>query len=328
MHKMTLLYTIALVFAQCSLNIIYVAQASLVPDVCTEAIGKASGLVAIMQCTGNVLGMLVFVVWSFPIQAAYLLFGLFVLSVAVVVCLTVEEESTLERPEKPLTQFAILNTFRMRLHGTERDFVWVLMGRMFYYAATAIQTFVYYYFRDLLLEPAEDIIRQNVGILVIIAMAVGLLVTYPAGQFSDKYGRKIFIYVACLGMALVYMGYIFAPLLGPRNGLYVVWALGGCFGAGTGCYLAVDYAMALDCMPKGANARGSSEALGLWGISSFIGSALGPLITGIILELAGQGQTASGMGGYSFRGYAAILLMGIAFCTLSGFVTSFIARAK
>lgn len=324
---MTITYAVALICAQSSLNVIYVAQASMVPDSCTEAIGRASGMIAIMQCLGNFLGMLLFVVWSFSIQDSYLLFAFLIVSVTTMVCLAVDEEPTLDHPERPVTPFAMVNTFRMRLTGSEKDFFWVLIGRLFYYAATAIQTFVYYYLRDLLLEPSESTIRENVGILVIVATAVGILVTYPAGQLSDRYGRKLFIYVACITMAVVYMGYIIAPALGPSNGLHLVWALGGVFGAGSGCYLAVDYALALDCLPKGTNARGSSEALGLWGISSFIGSAIGPLITGILLELGGQGSS-DGVGHYLYRGYFAILVMGIIFCILSGSVTSFIVKAK
>jgi len=63
--------------------------------------------------------------------------------------------------------------------------------------------------------------------------------------------------------------------------------------------------LALDCLPE--KHRGSSEALGLWGIAGFIGTSLGPMVGGVVLEAAG----GWGHGGhYGYHGYVILLLTG------------------
>merc|ERR1719473_1768958 len=103
----------------------------------------------------------------------------------------------------------------------------------------------------------------------------------------------------------------------------MVYVTAGLYGIGSGCYLAVDYALALDCLPPG---RGSSELLGLWGIASFLGSSFGPMVGGALLEVGHvdkekllDGKFASA--NYSFTGYAAMLSFGIFMSFLAGWVT-------
>ena len=43
------------------------------------------------------------------------------------------------------------------------------------------------------------------------------------------------------------------------------------YGVGNGCYLSVDYALALDCLP---NAETVGQDLGIWGIAAFVGTAV------------------------------------------------------
>ncbi|CAE7881338.1 unnamed protein product [Symbiodinium microadriaticum] len=61
------------------------------------------------------------------------------------------------------------------------------------------------------------------------------------------------------------------------------------YGIGSGAYLSVDYALALDCLPKGKTA---AEALGLWGVIGFLGSTMGPVIGGVLLSFS---QPAGGL---------------------------------
>ena len=65
-----------------------------------------------------------------------------------------------------------------------------------------------------------------------------------AAPVADRTGRKPAIYAAVTVMALVYIGYCFVDTYE-----WVV-LLGVLYGAGNGVYIAVDYALAVDCLPS------------------------------------------------------------------------------
>jgi len=93
-----------------------------------------------------------------------------------------------------------------------------------------------------------------------------------------------------------------------------------CYGVGSGAYLSVDYALALDCLPKGKTA---GEALGLWGVAGFIGSAGGPLLGGMLL-VVGRMRSEFSEEAYSFLGYS--LVMFFLGCLMNGASAVFTAK--
>ena len=120
------------------------------------------------------------------------------------------------------------------------------------------------------------------------------------------------IYLSCMFMVCTFILYILAPLV-PSLSWPAVVAAAVFYGIGSGAYLSVDYALALDCLPEG---KTSAEALGLWGVVGFFGSTLGPILGGYLLSLAQGAKVAvsdkvsdSTTGSYPFRGYALIMLV-------------------
>mmetsp|Transcript_51037 Transcript_51037/g.158070 ORF Transcript_51037/g.158070 Transcript_51037/m.158070 type:complete len:459 (+) Transcript_51037:102-1478(+) len=323
MHRWPGIFFVALFSSQTALNIIDSAQRSIVPDFYREKMGEVSGVVSSLQLGGNLFGML-YIMCSAEsdFHLTYSIYLVMLSLTAAVVCLTTHETPTDQDEPRPLTWNDIRNSFWIDLDG-DRDFFWVFLGRTFFYMATAVQTFIYYYLRDLMGANTEAVIRWRLGILALIATVVGLCATYPLGKVSDKVGRKILVYVACIAMGVAYAGYNLCPFIGPDYGMAMVYVLGGLYGLGLGGYLSVDYALAIDCLPD--KHKGSSEALGLWGIAGFIGSSFGPLLGGILLEaLGGWGKG----GHYGYPGYLLLLLLGSLFCLISASVTSFIRKAR
>merc|ERR1719160_1662650 len=151
----------------------------------------------------------------------------------------------------------------------DRDFFWVWVGRTMYYMCTSMQVFLYFYFRDVMQAQEESLTRWRLGLLVLIAMLVGLCTALPAGYISEWIGRKPVVYFSTCSMAVAYMIFAFAPFFGPEVGLQIVYCGAGLFyGMGSGAFQSVDYALALDVLPKGdggSRVKGSSEALGTWG---------------------------------------------------------------
>lgn len=322
-HKMKRLFFLALFCSQASLNVVDSAQRSIVPDFQRQNMGEVSGVVSTLQLGGNLFGMFYILCSSEDdFHLTYMVYLVMLSSAGALVCYMTKERPTHEDPPQPLTLEAVRKSFWIDLEG-DRDFFWVFMGRTFFYMASAVQTFIYYYLRDLMLIERESVIRWKLGILALIATTVGLVATYPLGKISDRVGRKILVYLACLAMGLSYALYIVCPFFGPHYGMAMVYFLGGLYGLGLGCYLSVDYALAIDCLPE--KHKGSSEALGLWGIAGFIGTSFGPLLGGLLLESIG----GWGKGGhYDFSGYVLLLSLGSLCCLLSAVVTSFIVKSK
>ena len=164
---------------------------------------------------------------------------------------------------------------------------------------------MYYYFRDMLHVEDEARCKRVIGFLAILMQCVGMITSIPLGKLSNRLGRKPMIYISCMFMVCTFLLYVLAPLV-PSLAWPVVVAAAVFYGVGSGAYLSVDYALALDCLPEG---KTSAEALGLWGVVGFFGSTLGPVLGGYLLSFTQTKDEAGGSGGsYPFVGYASIML--------------------
>ena len=61
--------------------------------------------------------------------------------------------------------------------------------------------------------------------------------------------------------------------------------LGFVWGVMNGCFVAVDFAIAIDTLPDKQEA---AKFLGVWGVSAFVGTTLGPITGGLALYFLGQ----------------------------------------
>merc|ERR1719213_1057369 len=57
------------------------------------------------------------------------------------------------------------------------------------------------------------------------------------------------------------------------------------YGAGQGCYLSADLALAIGTMPDPNEA---SRYMGLWGLSAFIGGGTGSIMASVLMEVFGR----------------------------------------
>jgi MFS family permease len=124
---------------------------------------------------------------------------------------------------------------------------------------------------------------QWVSDAYIIPMAATIL---SAGVFGDLHGRRR---VYLMGMALTAVGATIAALGGALDGrgaLHVLWLGQAITGAGGGLMLPTTLALIAHAVPD-LRARGRFVAL--WSTGLVLGLALGPLVSGLILEHAGWG---------------------------------------
>jgi MFS family permease len=199
----------------------------------------------------------------------------------------------------------------------------VFVSRTFYYMAVSVQIYILYYLRDTMKDPEiSNNAQKYTAILCVLSQGSSGVVACVAGSWCDGFGRKPLIYLSCVAIALVYVGYCFI------DSYTWVLVLGVFYGASNGVYLAVDYALAVECLP---NADDHAKDLALWGIAAFLGTMFGPCISGPLLSFVGQqldpstGQISSH---YSFRGYMALMITGVVYSLLCGVVVTRVSRGN
>lgn len=340
-------YLFFLFSAEVALNVVYSAQCGIPADLQARqrernqedddgAKGIVSGYIALHSFMGSIaaMGMIYFtrtnaVQVEYPIYIAALAIACFI------VCTSVKEESSEHLGKAGLSSLSwqeLANAFTIDLEQ-DLDFFWVCAGRCFYYISTSSVVFLYYYIRDMIKVGSESAVRSHLASLVVFAQLIGAICSVPCSHLSNKVGRKVVIYAANMLMAMTFVLYSIAPQCGDLA-WSVVLAAGFCFGVGSGAYLSVDYALALDCMPAG---KTPAEAFGLWGVAGFIGSTVGPLVGGLLLSATLPGGPLddgdvhlkrSSMPGhaveeYPYIGYVAVLLItGSAMNAVVAFFTS------
>jgi hypothetical protein len=107
-----------------------------------------------------------------------------------------------------------------------------------------------------------------------------------AGVFGDLHGRRR---VYLIGMALTVLGAVVAGLAGTLDGesaLHVLWAGQAVSGAGAGLLLPTTLALIAHAVP---DLRDRARFVAMWATGLVLGLAVGPLLSGVILDHAGWG---------------------------------------
>jgi MFS family permease len=167
----------------------------------------------------------------------------------------------------------------------ERSFVFLVLSRLMFFAGinTLLAWFVIFLDRTVLVKPDEQGILYPATQVVVAIVTAGA--TIPSARISDRIGRKPVIYVACLigGAGLVVMAV--APS-------FLVFLLGAVLlGAASGTFLAVDWALMTDIIPKAASGR----YMGISNIAVAAAGTLAAALVGPIIDVVG-GKAETGDG--------------------------------
>lgn len=256
--------------------------AGLVPDLVPERqVGIASGLMGLMITVGLVGGYLV-------MMSGYLLeedFTLPMLALGLLVGLT-GIGSFLWIPKGPAAKSRAGRTWprvALETFGTdilrERSYVFLLGSRFFILMAIGffMNLNILYLERTFGLQGTEQGTWVLVGLgLSLAATAIG---TIPGARISDRIGRKPVIY----GSALI--GAIGMTIIGLSPNVVVACVGIALVGLGGGAFLAVDWALMTDIIPKASAGR-------YMGLSNVVEATNGPVATsvgGAIMYLVGVG---------------------------------------
>jgi MFS family permease len=179
------------------------------------------------------------------------------------------------------------------LHGLfepfrSRDFSWVFWTRFLVTLGTfTVQSFLLFYMKDVVAGGVEPYSYSFFGLTLaqdaaaatsffVLALLVGaILSSLAAGILSDRYGRKLMVYISGGLQALVVAVFIF------DGNFELAVIMGIIFGLGYGAYQAVDWALASDVLP---NAHDYAKDMGIWHISFTLPQVLAVPIGGVLLD--------------------------------------------
>jgi MFS family permease len=251
--------------------------AGLIPDVVpADQRGTASGWLALMTAVGFLLG---------AIAAGRLLVGenyhpiYNTIAVVLLVFLAItlwrvrEARPTADPGRFDLRRFAS----SLLLRGPEyRNFYFVLFTRaLVMMGIYSVFTFFQFFLRDVI--RTENAVLQT-SYLIAIIIATGIPSSLVAGRLSDRHGRKPLVYASGGLMALMSIVFI---VVGYFPSLQFMFCVGAVFGLGYGAYQAVDWALAIDVLPKGESA---AKDMGIWHVSLVLPQIFAPALTGITLS--------------------------------------------
>jgi MFS family permease len=247
-----------------------------VPDLVAEPqVGMASGMVGLMQILGNVTGFLLV-----SLSVAFNAMPLSLAGVALVELVTMASVirkvgnglPPRDRMGKAWTTIAreAWATDILR----ERSYMWLLLSRLLFLTGGAllVNFVVIYLGRAFGMNKADaNAMYVTVLIVVIVANALAIL---PSSRLSDRIGRKAVIYgasvVGALGVAIL--------ALAPSVPVALVGA--ALFGASNGTFLAVDWALMTDIIPRASAGR----YMGMSNVATQSATPIALAVGGLVLD--------------------------------------------
>jgi len=286
------------------------AYAGVIPDVVPNPeFGRASGFLAAMNQAGGLAGVLTTsvlagmhqLVWAYAVIGAITVLTM----IPALVASRGEGMTRIARgPSVPL--LASARNFLAPLWSG--DFGWVIFTRLMVTAAiTIVAYFLSPFFHDIVRVGNADQFTSNwLGIVFVAAIPFGI----TGGVISDRFGRKIFVYLSGAAQSLVAI--VFIVLYPPQIPLVI--ALGLVYGLGYGLYYAVDWALACDTLTDRSK---SAKDMGLFHVAQTLPQTIAPAIGGFLLDYFNHLSPNSG--------YRAVFASAIVFFVLG---TVFVSRIR
>ena len=162
----------------------------------------------------------------------------------------------------------------------ERSFVFLVWSRFFILGGSAFLIVLSrpYLERALGLVDADDRAIWLLGVTIVVA-ACTAVATMPAARLSERVGRKPVIYAACV-IGAVGMTICAAGAVDPgRSSLGAILV-----GVGGGSFLAVDWALMTDIIPKASSGR----YMGISNVATATNGVVAAFIGGFIVDRAGR----------------------------------------
>ncbi len=247
-----------------------------VPDLVAEPqVGMASGMVGLMQVVGNVTGFLLV-----ALSVTLGVMPLSLVAVALVELVTMASvvlkvgKGMPPRPRHGKSWSTIAREAWATDILRERSYVWLLASRLlFLLAGSLLVNFVLIYLSRAHGMSQDEANSMYIAVLIAV-VGTSMLAILPASRLSDRVGRKPLIFAACAG------GAVGAAIIALTPSIPIAIVGAALFGAANGSFLAVDWALMTDIIPRASAGR-------YMGMSNVATGSAGPLslaIGGIVLD--------------------------------------------
>ena len=253
-----------------------------VPDLVPgPQVGTASALVGLMQVLGVVSG---FIIGSLAVATHDYGLGLVALGVLEVITMLSVVIRVREGPTAKAREGRPWRSIAAEAWGSdilkEHSFLWLVASRLAILMGGSVLTSlaVFYLARSMQLDEKTT---GLVEIPLVALVAVGTVASViPAARLSDRVGRKRVIWTSCaigaVGLSIVAA----APILP------IAFAGALLYGISAGTFLAVDWALMTDIIPKAASGR----YMGLSNVATASAGVLALAVGGTIMDLVGGGD--------------------------------------
>ncbi|MFL5768661.1 MAG: MFS transporter [Chloroflexota bacterium] len=281
-----------------------------VPDlVADQQVGFASAMVGLMQILGNVVGFL-------AVSIAVLIgrIELSIVLVAVVELLTMAAVVLKVEPGRPPKDRAGRSWASIggETWGTdilrERSYVWLLASRFFFLmAGSVLVNLLITYLKQT--HGLDEKAASGVYTIALVLVVLGNLVSIvPSARISDRIGRKPVIYTSCV------IGFVGITLAAVAPGVPIAVIGAALFGASAGTFLAVDWALMTDIIPRASSGR----YMGLSNVATTASTIFAVMTGGLVIDAVntivgvGTGPRAAYLLGAAYYIVAAIALRPVA----------------
>ncbi|WP_288434239.1 MFS transporter [uncultured Deinococcus sp.] len=289
-------YVLGFLLVQFGNNYATAPYSALIPQLVPPAQrGRYSGVMAMLQAGGQLLGAVVALVVTFLALPQAVAFAL--VAVALVVPAVVTMRGVHETPPTPQErrELAAAPALSLRQLFAHQPFLWVFVTRLlFALGQYSVQPFLQYYAADVLGQRNAGT-ATSIMLACIIVGSIGS--AFLGGRLSDRLGRKPVIYVAGGTMAAAAL----LLLIAPNFAVALVLAL--LFGLGFGAFTSVDWALGSDAMPSRSS---YARDMGVWHVA-FTAPQLSSAPQGALLD---WGNARGGNLGYTLVfGIAALFFL-------------------
>ncbi|GAB3598953.1 MFS transporter [Microbacterium tumbae] len=255
------------------------ALTALIADQLSEQRGAASAVVSSAQAVGIVVGVGAVVLLGLGILDSYLLLAVFIAVVGVGTAILLPDpvavETAVRRPRRG--DGAAAAPVRVSGALADRDFRWLLAGRLTVNLGNALGTALLLFF--LLHGIGSSTAEDDLLLLIVIYTVFVVAASVATGALSDRrHRRKPYVLIAALVQAASALLILASPTL---VGTAIAAAV---MGAGYGAYMAVGLAWATDMLPDDAD---NARDLGIVNVSANLGQLLGPLLGAGLVALVG-----------------------------------------
>jgi len=186
-----------------------------------------------------------------------------------------------DEPRSPLSVRVFLRSFYLE-PKLYRSFYWVLLTRLFEQMGVyTVLPYFQYFIQDVIFgkEPEDSTKHELFSSLLLGSIVLASIpASITAGILSDKYGRKRMVIIS---MSIMSAAVAYLISLCYYQSMPALFGGGVVFGIGYGAFLAVDWALALDSLPEGADI---AKDMGIWHISFVLPQVVAPIISGQILS--------------------------------------------